>query len=321
MKTNARSRRGIALRTGLYVLAAAVFTITLALAWLRWDAGRPREEWFDARHGTLVAATTELAASSNDVVAKSLDLRSDSGLRTSMRVVRPANPPSPLPVLLILGGHRTGGDAVDLLGSSTGRAIIALDYPYDGPQRVRGLLPSLSILPDIRQAFLDTPPSISLVLDWLALQPWADQQRIFLVGASLGVPFAATAAARDQRISGLMLVHGAADNRLWLEANIARRMDRAWLQPALATILHWVAYGPVFDTRERVADVAPRPVLIVGARDDERTPAGQTEELFEAAGEPKKLRWTDGQHIEPGRTEIIEQLLRIADEELALLAS
>lgn len=318
MKTNARSGRKIALRACSYGLAAALCTLTLALAWLRWDAGRPREEWFDERQGTLVAATPEFDASRNDVVAKSLELGSDSGLRTSMRVVRPANPPSQLPVLLILGGHRTGSDAVDLLGSSTGRAIVALDYPYDGPERVRGFLRTLSILPAIRQAFLDTPPSIALALDWLVLQPWVDRERIFLVGASLGVPFAATAAARDERISGLMLVHGAADNRLWLEANIARRMDRAWLQPALATILHWVAYGPVFDTRERVAAVAPRPVLIVGARDDERTPAGQTEQLFEAAGEPKKMRWTDGQHIEPGRTEIIRELLSIADEELSL---
>ena len=317
MKTNPRSRRRIALRAGLYVLAAAVFAMTLALAWLRWDAGRSREEWFDARQGALVAATPESRVSNDDIVAKSLQLRSDSGLRTSMRVVRPANPPTRLPVLLILGGHRTGSDAVDLVGSSTGRAIVALDYPYDGPQRVRGLRPTLSILPGVRQAFLDTPPSISLVLDWLSQQPWADQQRIFLVGASLGVPFAATAAARDERIAGLMLVHGAADNRLWLEANIARRMDRAWLHPALATVLHWVAYGPVFDTRKRVAEVAPRPVLIVGARDDERTPAGQTEQLFEAAREPKKLRWTDGQHIEPERTEIIRELLSIADEELS----
>ena len=321
MKTNARSMRGIALRAGLYVLAAAMVTLTLALAWLRWDAGRSREEWFDARQGTLVAATPASLVLSNDVVAKSVQLRSDSGLITSMRVVRPANSQSPLPVLLILGGHRTGSDAVDLLGSSTGRAIVALDYPYDGPERVRGLIATLSILPDIRQAFLDTPPSVSLALDWLSQQPWADRERISLVGASLGVPFAATAAARDERVSVLMLVHGAADNRLWLEANLARRIDHAWLQPTLATILHWVAYGPVFDTRERVAAVAPRPVLIVGARDDERTPAGQTEELFEAAGEPKKLRWTEGQHVEPGRIEIIRDLLSIADEELSLYES
>lgn len=321
MKTNARSGRVVALRAGLYLLAAALFMVTLAFAWLRWDAGRPREEWFDTRQGTLVAATPEPEGSRNDIVAKSLELRSDSGLRSSMRVVRPANPPAPLPVLLILGGHRTGSDAVDLLGSSTGHAIVALDYPYDGPQRIRGLLPTLAILPDIRQAFLDTPPTVSLALDWLSRQLWADRERIFLVGASLGVPFAATAAARDDRISGLMLVHGAADNRLWLEANIARRMDHAWLHPALATILHWVAYGPVFDTRERVAAVAPRPVLIVGARDDERTPAGQSEQLFEAAGEPKKLRWTDGQHIEPGRIEIIRELLSIAEEELSLYGS
>jgi fermentation-respiration switch protein FrsA (DUF1100 family) len=70
-----------------------------------------------------------------------------------------------------------------------------------------------------------------------------------------------------------------------------------------------------------VAAVSPRPVLIVGAREDERIPAGQTELLYESAGEPKKLRWTDGRHVQPGRTEVIEQLMRIVDEELTLLAS
>jgi hypothetical protein len=41
--------------------------------------------------------------------------------------------------------------------------------------------------------------------------------------------------------------------------------------------------------------------------------------LYELAGEPKRLRFTDGAHIEPDRSEIIEALLRIADEELAFL--
>jgi fermentation-respiration switch protein FrsA (DUF1100 family) len=163
-------------------------------------------------------------------------------------------------------------------------------------------------------------PAVSLTLDWLHDQAWADNGRIVMVGASLGVPFATRAAARDERIAGLLLVHGAADNRLWLQKNIARRIDSAVLQPVLATVMHWLAYGPLFDTERHVAAVSPRPVLIVGARDDERTPAGQTELLFDAAREPKLLRWTEGRHIEPGRPDIIVELLRIADEELPFLA-
>jgi len=38
--------------------------------------------------------------------------------------------------------------------------------------------------------------------------------------------------------------------------------------------------------------------------------------LFAATGEPELLRWTEGQHIEPDRSEIIAEPLRIADEEL-----
>ena len=83
---------------------------------------------------------------------------------------------------------------------------------------------------------------------------------------------------------------------------------------------HWLAYGPVLDTREHIARVSPRPVLIIGAKEDERTPAGQSELLFEAAGEPRRLRFTAGQHIQPNRKEIIADLLRIADEELVFLS-
>jgi fermentation-respiration switch protein FrsA (DUF1100 family) len=194
-----------------------------------------------------------------------------------------------------------------------------VDYPYDGPDRVKGVIPIARTIPLARQAFLDTIPAVSLILDWLVEQAWVDKKRIILVGASLGVPFAATAAARDRRITALMLVHGAADNRLWLEVQVARRIDTELLHYPLATILYWLAYGPVLDTSKHVASVSPRPLLIIGARDDERTPAGQAELLFDAAREPKRLRFTDGQHIQSNRKEIVAELRRIADEELIFL--
>jgi fermentation-respiration switch protein FrsA (DUF1100 family) len=220
---------------------------------------------------------------------------------------------------VILGGHRTGRDAVDLFGDVRGRAIVGVDYPYDGPDKVRGILATAKAIPLARQAILDTVPAVSLVIDWLLTQSWVDSDRIIIVGASLGVPFAAAAAAREPRISGAILVHGAADNRLWLEVQVARRIKNEALHYPLSNILNWLAYGPVFDTPRFVTMISPRPVLIVGATKDERTPAGQAELLFDAAGEPRRLRYTDGLHIQPGRADIVADLLRIADEELMFL--
>ena len=195
-----------------------------------------------------------------------------------------------------------------------------MEYPYDGPDKVKGVVPIAKTIPLARQAFLDTVPAVSLVLDWLEQQPWVDKSRIILVGASLGAPFAAKVAARDPRVSSLMLVHGAADNRLWMEVQVARRTDHEFLHYPVATILYWLVYAPLFDTSANVAAIAPRPVLIVGAREDERTPAGQELLLLEAAGEPKRLRYTDGQHVEPDREDVLLELWHILEDEQAFLA-
>lgn len=302
-----------------YFVLIVVLSITLSLIWLRWESSRPRDDWFSERHGQIETVATEESITKNGQLAESVRLISDSGLQVSFRTIRDVETDAPLPVLMILGGHRTGRDAVDLFGNVGRYSIVGVDYPYDGPDRVRGVIPIARTIPMARQAFLDTVPAVSLILDWLVEQAWVDEKRIILVGASLGVPFAATAAGRDRRITALMLVHGAADNRLWLEVQVARRINTKLLHYPLATILYWLAYGPVLDTSKHVAAVSPRPVLIIGARDDERTPAGQAELLFDAARDPKRLRFTDGQHIQPNRKEIVEQLLRIADEELKFL--
>ena len=301
----------------LYTVIAAVIASTIGLTWLRWESHQPRDGWFDERRGNIEVVTVEDSVIAEGQLSAFVTLIADTGLSISFRVIRHPSD-APLPVLLVLGGHRTGSDAVELFGNVGRRAVVALDYPYDGPERVKGLGPVLKIIPLARRAFLDTPPAISLVVDWLLEQPWVDAAQLVIVGASLGVPFAATAAARDDRIKGALLVHGAADNRLWLQAQVARRIDTKFIHRPLGTILYWLAYGPVLNTPQRVAQISPRPVLIIGARNDERTPAGQTELLFAAAREPKLLRWTSGRHIQPGRNEVLQELLRIADEELPL---
>jgi pimeloyl-ACP methyl ester carboxylesterase len=303
-------------KVALYALLAIIVVPAVALIWLRWDAGRSRDDWFRERHGRLTEIAVAESSTQNGQTSEFITLHSDSGLAVSLRTIRAATSIEKLPVLIVLGGHRTGSDAVELFGHVGKRAVVALDYPYDGPEKIKGVVATVRTIPLVRSALLDTPPAVLLTMDWLMQQSWVDTEQLIIVGASLGVPFAAAAAARDERIRGALLVHGAADNRVWIETQVARRNDQEFLHGPVSTILYWLAYGATFDAGENVAEIAPRPVLIIGARADERTPEGQTEALFAASGEPKLLRWTDGQHIEPGRTEIVAELLRIADEEL-----
>lgn len=298
-------------------VAGAVILVLFALAWLWLDSRRIKDDFFSERKGTLSSSTPSQTPGDAFDHSGLVRLESDSGLAVRFRVLRAKDASEPLPVLLVLGGHRTGSRAVELVGDPGPFAMVMLDYPYDGPQSIHGLAKTLRYLPRIRSALLDIPPAISLTVDWLQQQPWADAERIVMIGVSLGAPFAATAADLDQRLSALWLAHGAADNRLWLQANLARRIEGELLQSLAATVLIWIANGPTFDTAARVSAMSPRPVLIIGARADERTPAGQTEQLYAAASEPKSLRWTEGMHIEPGRRGVIDALLAIAREQLA----
>jgi len=301
--------------SALFILLAT----TSAILWLRWDAGRPRDDWFNERQGQIASSSVETSITRFGQWSASVELTSTTGLQVKFRVIRDTRAGESIPVLLTLGGHRTGSDAVDLFGDVGHRAVVGLDYPYDGPEKVKGAVAIAQTIPPARQAFLDTVPAVSLVVDWLEEQPWVDPDRIIIAGVSLGVPFAATAARRDDRIAGAVLVHGAADNRLWMETQVARRIDTEFLHYPLSVVLYWLAYGPILDTGQHVTHLTPRPLLIINARDDERTPDGQAQMLFAAAGEPKRLRFSEGKHIQPNRTEIIAELLQIIDDEMDFL--
>ena len=273
------------------------------------DAGRDRDGYFLERHGTDFDVAARQSGSGNSALMR---LTSGTGLDVIIRVIRPLPATArPLRTLLIIGGHRTGSRAVELADNPACCNIVAIDYPMDRELESDTLASMLSSVRSVRRASLDTVPAISLVVTWLEDQEWVDKQRIELVGASLGVPFATTAAALDARIDKLWLIHGAADNNVWIHYNVALRGTGPWLQPVYTKLIYWLLYADNFDTGSRIRSVAPRPVVIIGARDDERTPAGQTEALFALAGEPKELLWTDGAHIEPDRREIVSRLLSL----------
>ena len=91
------------------VIALLIIAIT-GLTWLRWESHQPRDAWFDERRGEIENVTIDDTVTADGQVSAFVTLRSDSGLSISFRVIRyPSD--EPLPVLLVLGGHRTGSDA------------------------------------------------------------------------------------------------------------------------------------------------------------------------------------------------------------------
>lgn len=267
-----------------------------AVAW--WVVGGAGRADFVERSGRLVEATVDPAVvEPGGFISQTVSLRADTGLEVSLRVLRPVGEGA-RPVLVLLGGHRTGRDAVKLLGAPGGVAVVALNYPYAGPERPRGWRQVWRAFRLARPALADTPPALMLAAEWAARQAWADAGRMELVGVSLGVPFAAVAGALESRFARVWLIQGGATLEDWLDHNLERRIASPGGRRFAAWAIHGLARGSRYEPERWVAKIAPRPVVVIGARQDRRLPVALVERLHAASGEPRELIWVDGDHVD-----------------------
>jgi len=301
-------RRIAMLTVGLLLVVIATYSIYLAV---------PRYDYFLERTGTLVDAEVieEQRAADRSYTVR---LRSSTGLEVDMRVLRPeVDVTEKLPLVLILGGQGTGKNAIDLVGNADGIAFAAIDYPYDGSKDLDGFWKSIVAIPAVQRAFLDSPPAVSLALTWLLQQEWIDPDRAELAGASLGVPFATAAGALDKRFSRVWMLHGGGDNVSWVSHNARRHIDNDVLRRLTARTVLFIVHGSSFDTRRWIPEIAPRPLVIVAARNDDYVPPEAQEPLIEAARRDHvELIWTEGRHIGPNRGGELQQLLIIVRDRI-----
>jgi fermentation-respiration switch protein FrsA (DUF1100 family) len=65
-------------------------------------------------------------------------------------------------------------------------------------------------------------------------------------------------------------------------------------------------------------EIAPRPLIIVAAREDDFVPRASLESMIAAAsGEHVELIWTEGRHVGPRRAKEVQQLLDIISGRVA----
>ncbi len=203
------------------------------------------------------------------------------GDRVPGRLLLPAAA-GPAPLVLLqhgAGGHRQVAylDATAFPWVRAGAAVATIDLPLHGERAssklTAWLLESLDGAsgPEtqelweefVRQAVVD----LRRALDALEKLPALDARRVVYAAFSLGALVGACFCAVDPR-------------------------------PAAAALaLAGGGFGPsALDPARHVGDFAPRPLLLVNARQDERMPRAAAERLFQAAREPKQQLWFDATH-------------------------
>ncbi len=216
----------------------------------------------------------------------------------------PATAREPMPAVLILGGHGTGARAVELVQLEPPAVLCGMDYPDIPQYRVHPLkIPSL--LFSLDSLVTDAVAMAFAAIDYLLTRPEVDPDRLTVLGASFGVPFAVIAGL-DSRVDGMALIYGGADMERIIEWNLRHKIKSGPLRGAASYLLG--TFASPYEPSRYLARFAPRPLLLVGGSDDTKIPLESAGMLSRSAREPKEQLWIKGGHIHPSNSELIEQL-------------
>jgi hypothetical protein len=117
----------------------------------------------------------------------------------------------------------------------------------------------------------------------LGSQDDVDASKVAVRGSSLGGFLAICAAAASQEIAGAIAICPASQDHLASGLRQGRFEMRVADPVALEA---WLLAQDIGDAVERIA---PRPLILLHAEGDTQIPSDHSEELFERAGDPRKL--------------------------------
>lgn len=124
---------------------------------------------------------------------------------------------------------------------------------------------------------------------FLAGRDGVDPARVCVRGSSWGGYLAIHAAATEPGVAGAIAICPASEDGL----RRGLRDDSLGLRGDVPALDAWLSEH---DLRETVANLAPRPLILLHAEGDERVPYTWSEELIARAGEPSRLILLPGGH-------------------------
>ncbi len=248
---------------------------------------------------------------------ETLTLTLDDGRELPAQLRIPADARGPLPALMLFGGFRRAGKVLDLVHTDRPLVWATFDYPFEPPRKFR-FPGSLRFAPQARDAIHGAFAGVVKLHEALAQHPAVDPQRITVIGASAGAPFATVGAARSP-IPGVILVQGMGDATAVIE-NLIYRKYRAkygeWVKRPSRWVAEWIAWYceiPDIAAQARQLRAGQKALMFTASRDD-FIPKPASESLWAALQESEaKVERIDveGMHLGVGDdSERIADLLR-----------
>ena len=211
-------------------------------------------------------------------------------------------------VICVYAGVKTRRKILDLIPERPDVVLVAPQYPRID---ARGVWQSLRLPLAVRQAAYRTVAGGMLATSFLERTETLDPGRMTVIGSSVGSAFATLHGALDERVARVVLIHGGGDFPAIIRF-LERGRGRRWQGEAKALLA--AVFVDTFDPVHWVDRIAPRELILIGARDDSYFPTASTLELYTRAREPKRLIWTDTGHVRSRKTQTLDRVLALVDE-------
>jgi alpha-beta hydrolase superfamily lysophospholipase len=207
------------------------------------------------------------------------------GVRLAASLFLPIALPPPWPAVVIVHGFGGAKEShTEFAEFLTGRGFAALTLDLRGHGQSAGCLDA-NVLDDLGAA-----------LDLLAAHPQVDPSRLVLRGSSLGGNLVVHAAVRFPQVRAVIGVCPATEAMLLPLATSPGAMEET-RRLGLNIRLDgpgFASYLAAHDLRRAVAQLSPRPLLLIQARGDETVPWQSTQDLYAAARQPKRMLLLEG---------------------------
>jgi pimeloyl-ACP methyl ester carboxylesterase len=202
-----------------------------------------------------------------------------------------------LPVLIVVGGLNSGAKNLRHVPPSGANAFIGYDWPL--PRKLPKGPEFLRAAPGLYRRVLAVPGQVAATVGWLAGQPWAEAERISLLGFSLGALVAPAAQrvaqASSHRIGWTVLAYGGADLGRMLAEHPKAELGPA--KPLLGMVAN-LLLRPI-EPAEHLPHLTGR-FLLIGGSDDRLVPRPSAERMRALTPEPKSVVLLEGAHIGTG---------------------
>jgi fermentation-respiration switch protein FrsA (DUF1100 family) len=293
-------------RRWIFISALAVLAVAAIAAVLYLRADKTAE--FYATRGTYRGARVLESMAGPVSQSRLVELHNDRGEAVATVYVRtPRRLADGYRILLTYAGMKTGPQILRLIPERPDVVLVAVQYPF-----VRPRTPGEYLLGPyrLRRAVFRTVAGGMLALSYLRETEGLQTGEITVLGASLGSSFAVMHGALDPRVKTVFLVHGGGG----FPAAI-RGMERRRGHALRGELLAWTAAVLVhsFEPGHYVQRIAPRRLMMVSSRRDKYFSAAGVQALFDRAGEPKKLIWTDTEHVGARKVEIVKELVGLIE--------